>query len=186
MSIPRHIPKPSQDDWFLTMGSSQKVHKIPFFENDSSADDNIVFFDEVDEEKIGKAPSRKRRTTKTETKSSSLPQSKNVSQSDNDKYELPANNKEFIDAFNRSGGTMTINQIMKYTEQVEGFDIQDMTSTADKFLSSLRAPLTDEEVKKLEKQRAMRKKQQDKEYFEQQGVLHDQYDKEDIETFKFE
>lgn len=79
--------------------------------------------------------------------------------------ELPRSNSEAVKAFkkNNSAG-LSLDELFKYTEEVEGFDLDDLQGSADKFLAHLRVPPNKKEQAELRELRAKLRREQEEEY----------------------
>lgn len=68
---------------------------------------------------------------------------------------LPASDPEAVKAFVKGGKKgLSLEEMMKYTADVEGFDIDDLNSTAEAFLGHLRVPPDRDEIERLRREKA--------------------------------
>lgn len=102
---------------------------------------------------------------------------------------LPSAPKEAIKAFsknNRKG--LSLSQLRQFTEDVEDFDADDLTSTAESFLAHLRVAPDKDEIERLRAERSERMKKQSAEFTDQQQKLDKKFGSDDPnnpEAFKF-
>lgn len=94
---------------------------------------------------------------------------------------LPSASPEALKAFKRAGSEgLSLSQLRSLTERVEGFDIDDMNSMAERFLPHLRVPPDKEEMRRLRAKKAQMQKEQD-EYVAKLVVEQEAEEKSELE-----
>jgi hypothetical protein len=83
---------------------------------------------------------------------------------------VPGVTREAIVAHRKSPNGLSVEELLKYSQFDEDFNLDDLTGTAEVFLAHLRVPPSKEEQERLRQERAERIRKQNTQY----RALHDE------------